>query len=94
MRARGGDALEVADHVEMDGAWALYEAWIAIQTGEVDSALVYGFGKASQGNVHEIMSLQLDPYYVAPLWPSMVDHGFSARRLSHRLLQAGCGHSV
>ncbi len=60
-------------HVEMDGAWALYEAWIAIQTGEVDSALVYGFGKASQGNVHEIMSLQLDPYYVAPLWPSMVD---------------------
>src|SRR5688572_6482252 len=27
-------------HVEMDGAWALYEAWIKIQTGEVDVALV------------------------------------------------------
>ena len=27
-------------HVEMDGAWALYEAWVAIQTGEVDAALV------------------------------------------------------
>jgi len=60
-------------HVEMDGAWALYEAWVAIQTGEVDSALVYGFGKPSQGDVHEIMTLQYDPYYVAPLWPSMVD---------------------
>ena len=59
--------------VEMDGAWALYEAWVAIQTGEVDTALVYGFGKASQGDVHEIMTLQYDPYYLAPLWPSMVD---------------------
>ena len=31
----------------MDAAWALYEAWVAIQTGEVESALVYGFGKSS-----------------------------------------------
>jgi acetyl-CoA acetyltransferase len=60
-------------HVEMDAAWALYEAWVAIQTGEVDSALVYGFGKSSPGDLHEIMALQLDPYYLLPLWPSMVD---------------------
>jgi acetyl-CoA acetyltransferase len=60
-------------HVEMDAAWALYEAWVAIQTGEVDSALVYGFGKSSMGDLHEIMTLQTDPYYLAPLWPSMVD---------------------
>ena len=60
-------------HVEMDAAWALYEAWVAIQTGEVDSALVYGFGKSSPGDLHEIITLQIDPYYVAPLWPSMVD---------------------
>ena len=60
-------------HVEMDAAWALYEAWVAIQTGEVDTALVYGFGKSSPGDLHEIMSLQLDPYYALPLWPSMVD---------------------
>jgi acetyl-CoA acetyltransferase len=60
-------------HVEMDAAWALYEAWVAIQTGEVDSALIYGFGKSSLGDVHEIMTLQYDPYTVAPLWPSMVD---------------------
>jgi acetyl-CoA acetyltransferase len=60
-------------HVEMDAAWALYEAWVAIQTGEVDSAVIYGFGKSSMGDLHEIMNLQNDPYYVAPLWPSMVD---------------------
>ncbi len=60
-------------HVEMDSAWALYEAWVAIQTGEVDSALVYGFGKSSTGDLHEIMTLQTDPYSLAPLWPSMVD---------------------
>jgi acetyl-CoA acetyltransferase len=60
-------------HVEMDAAWALYEAWVAIQTGEVDSALVYGFGKSSMTDVHEVMTLQTDPYYIAPLWPSMVD---------------------
>src|SRR3954451_1554371 len=60
-------------HVEMDAAWALYEAWVGIQTGEFDSALVYGFGKSSPGDLHEIMTLQMDPYYVVPLWPSMVD---------------------
>jgi len=60
-------------HVEMDSAWALYEAWVAIQTGEADSALVYGVGKSSPGDLHEIMTLQTDPYYVVPLWPSMVD---------------------
>jgi acetyl-CoA acetyltransferase len=59
-------------HVEMDGAWALYEAWTAIQIGEVDSALVYGFGKSSSGDIAEIMTLQTDPYYLVPLWPSMV----------------------
>ncbi len=45
----------------MDAAWALYEAWVAIQTGEVDSALVYGFGKSSPGDLHEIMALQTRP---------------------------------
>jgi acetyl-CoA acetyltransferase len=60
-------------HVEMDAAWALYEAWVAIQAGEIDSALIYGFGKSSPGDLHEIMALQADPYYILPLWPSMVD---------------------
>ena len=34
----------------MDGAWALYEAWVKLQLGEVDTALVYGFGKSSPGD--------------------------------------------
>ncbi|MGI5269371.1 thiolase domain-containing protein [Nonomuraea sp. CA-218870] len=54
-------------HVEMDGAWALYEAWVRLQHGDVDTALVYGFGKSSQGDLRSIMTLQLDPYYLAPL---------------------------
>ena len=59
-------------HVEMDGAWALYEAWVRLQVGDVDSALVYGFGKSSVGDVRDISVAQLDPYYVAPLWPDSV----------------------
>jgi acetyl-CoA acetyltransferase len=51
----------------MDGAWALYEAWVKLQLGEVDTALVYGFGKSSQGDVRAIMTQQLDPYTLAPL---------------------------
>ena len=58
-------------HVEMDGAWALYEAWVKIQTGEVSSALVYSFGKTSPGDLSQIQSIALDPYCVAPLWPDM-----------------------
>ena len=59
-------------HVEMDGAWALYEAWLKILTGEVETALVYGFGKSSAGNLRRVLSLQLDPYLHAPLWPDSV----------------------
>ncbi len=59
-------------HVEMDGAWALYEAWVLLQEGEIDAALVYSFGRSSLGNLNEILALQLDPYYLAPLWPDPV----------------------
>jgi len=59
-------------HVEMDAAWALYEAWVKILTGEVDTALVYGFGKSSAGTLRRVLSLQTDPYTVAPLWPDSV----------------------
>src|SRR3990170_2102212 len=47
-------------HVEMDGAWALYEAWVRLQLGDVDSALVYAFGKSSLGDVRDLLVLQLD----------------------------------
>ena len=56
-------------HVEMDGAWALYEAWVLLQEGEIDAALIYSFGRSSMGDLSEILALQLDPYYLAPLWP-------------------------
>jgi acetyl-CoA acetyltransferase len=59
-------------HVEQDAAWALYEAWVRLQHGDVDTALVYGFGKSSLGDITEIPSLQLDPYYLAPLWPDTI----------------------
>ncbi|GGR41345.1 acetyl-CoA acetyltransferase [Nocardioides luteus] len=59
-------------HVEMDAAWALYEAWLKIQTGEVDTALVFGFGKASAGVLRRTLALQLDPYTMTPLWPDTV----------------------
>jgi acetyl-CoA acetyltransferase len=54
-------------HVEMDAAWALYEAWVRLQHAEIDTALVYGFGKSTQGVLPEIITQQLDPYYLAPL---------------------------
>jgi acetyl-CoA acetyltransferase len=57
----------IESHVEMDGAWALYEAWLKIQTGECDTAVVFGNGKSSVADMHRVMSLQLDPYVEAPL---------------------------
>jgi acetyl-CoA acetyltransferase len=59
-------------HVEMDGAWALYEAWTKLLTGDADTALVYSYGKSSPGPVRDVLTRQLDPYYVAPLWPDSV----------------------
>lgn len=67
-------------HVEMDAAWALYEAYIKILTGEVDTALVYGFGKSSAGILRQILTRQTDPYTVAPLWPDSISiAGLQAR---------------
>ena len=55
-------------HVEMDAAWALYESILKIRMGHADSALIYGFGKSSPGDLPTVLSQQLDPYYLAPLW--------------------------
>ncbi|MBQ1088985.1 thiolase domain-containing protein [Streptomyces sp. B93] len=59
-------------HVEMDGAWALYEAWTKLLTGDADTALVYSHGKSSPGSPRDVLTRQLDPYYLAPLWPDSV----------------------
>ena len=55
-------------HVEMDGAWALYEAWVRLQHGDVDIALVFASGRAGLSvSLRETLTLQLDPYYLVPL---------------------------
>ncbi|MEU5439816.1 thiolase domain-containing protein [Streptomyces griseofuscus] len=59
-------------HVEMDGAFALYEAWSKLLTGDADTALVYAYGKSSPGSLRDVLTRQLDPYYLAPLWPDSV----------------------
>jgi acetyl-CoA acetyltransferase len=67
-------------HVEMDLAWAMYEAWLKIQTGEVETALVYAFGKSSAGVLRRTLGLQLEPYTMTPLWPDTVSlAGLQAR---------------
>jgi acetyl-CoA acetyltransferase len=55
-------------HVEMDAAWALYESILKIRMGHAESALIYGFGKSSPGELPNVLSQQLDPYYLAPQW--------------------------
>ncbi|MBG0565067.1 lipid-transfer protein [Actinoplanes aureus] len=73
-------------HVEMDAAWALYEAYVKILAGEAETALVYGFGKASAGELSRVLALQMDPYTAAPLWPDAVSVAALQARLG---LEAG-----
>jgi acetyl-CoA acetyltransferase len=54
-------------HVEMDGAWALYETWVRLHHGDIDLALVYGSGKSSPTDPANLYPQQLDPYYLQPL---------------------------
>jgi acetyl-CoA acetyltransferase len=61
----------VESHVEADGAFALYEAWVKLQTGEADIAVVFSNGKTTSGDIERTLALQLDPYSVAPLWPDI-----------------------
>jgi acetyl-CoA acetyltransferase len=69
-------------HVEMDGAWALFEAWLRLQLGDVDLALVIGSGKSSPGRPREVFPLQADPYVMAPLGLDPVSlAGIQARAL-------------
>jgi acetyl-CoA acetyltransferase len=69
-------------HVEADGAWALYEAWVRLQDGDIDIALAFGSGKSSPSNPAEIWAQQLDPYYLAPLGLDPVSlAGIQARAL-------------
>jgi acetyl-CoA acetyltransferase len=68
-------------HVEMDAAWALYESILKIRMGHAESALVYGFGKSSSGHLPVVLSQQLDPYYLAPLWVDSISLAAMQARL-------------
>ncbi len=72
-------------HVEMDAAWALYESMLKIRMGHAQSALIYGFGKSSPGELPIVLSQQLDPYYLAPQWVDTI----SLAALQARLLLDG-----
>ena len=54
-------------HVEMDGAWALYEAWLRLQEGDIEIAVVTGSGRSSTGDPALIYPMEMDPFYLAPL---------------------------
>jgi acetyl-CoA acetyltransferase len=54
-------------HVEMDGAWALYEAWLRLQIDDIDVALAMGSGRSSTADPGQIYPMEMDPYYLAPL---------------------------
>jgi len=73
-------------HVDMDGAWAVYEAWVKMQTGKVDIALIYAYGKSSPGDIRRVLTRQLDPYYLEPLWVDPVAMAALQARLG---LEAG-----
>jgi acetyl-CoA acetyltransferase len=50
-------------HLEMDAAFAAYYAWVRMQAGDCDTAIVVGYGKTSEGDPNFVLNLQLDPYY-------------------------------
>lgn len=54
-------------HVEMDGAWALYEAWVRLLLGDIDVALAMGSGRSSTADPALIYPIEMDPFYLAPL---------------------------
>ncbi|MBL7498469.1 lipid-transfer protein [Frankia sp. CNm7] len=73
-------------HVEMDGAWALYEAWVRLQLGDLDVALATGSGRSSTADPATIYPMEMDPYYLAPLGADAVSMAALQARV---LLDAG-----
>jgi acetyl-CoA acetyltransferase len=56
-------------HLEGEGAFALYEAWVRLLAGEADAALVCAYSRPLARDLSQVLALQLDPYLVAPLAP-------------------------
>ncbi|HXY94196.1 MAG TPA: lipid-transfer protein [Acidimicrobiia bacterium] len=73
-------------HVEMDGAWALYEAWLRLHHGDIEIAVVTGSGRSSTADPSLIYPMEMDPYYLAPLG---VDPVSFAALQARALIEAG-----
>ena len=73
-------------HVEMDGAWALYEAGCACSTATSTPPSSSASGISSRGDLREVLCLQNDPYYLMPLW---ADHISLAALQARALLDTG-----
>jgi acetyl-CoA acetyltransferase len=73
-------------HVEMDGAWAMYEAWMRLQIGDIDVAVAMGSGRSSTSDPELLYSMEMDPYYLAPLGADAVS--FAAMQ-ARALIEAG-----
>jgi acetyl-CoA acetyltransferase len=75
LEALGAHPPTLESHLEMDGAWAAYYAWLKILAGEASSALVVAWGKCSEAPLSGVTNTQLDPFTLAPLG---LDHIASA----------------
>jgi acetyl-CoA acetyltransferase len=54
-------------HIEMDGAWALYECYLRLLLGDIDVAVAMGSGRSSTADPSSIYPMEMDPFYLAPL---------------------------
>lgn len=76
-----GAFLKEESKVEDDGAFAAAYAFMRIASGSFDTALVYGYSKASDSSPQHYSGMIADPFYLRPL-------GIEA--LTAAALQAGC----
>src|SRR5215472_12182118 len=67
LEALGAYPPTLESHVEMDGAWAAYYAYLKLLAGQAKRALVVGWGKPSEASLHHVTNAQLDPFWLAPL---------------------------
>jgi acetyl-CoA acetyltransferase len=75
LEALGVHPATLESHLEMDGAWAAFYAYLKILSGEANRALVVAWGKCSEASLHHVTDSQLDPFCLAPLG---LDHVTSA----------------
>lgn len=76
-------------HLEMDVSFCAYYAWVRMQAGDCDTAIVVGHGKGSEGEFRRVQNLQLDPYYLAQIGLDPV--ASSALQASAYMARSGAG---